>query len=443
MLSKKRIVTILIAVAISMVSTMAMAETDLPALIEKVEPSVLYLKYGTEDGSRMGQASGFLISDQGHFVTNYHVLGTETRQAMRYSDSRYEAYTLDGKKYKIKGVLAENKTNDVVIGQLDLPPGIRTPYLKFAKIPSKVGEHIISISNPMGYGWSATPGIISGAPSSKRANPEGIYQFGEFYQIAVPLTHGSSGGPILNMKGEVVGVITHIEPTLDGAHAQLHFASVASNVLNLKIQGDKTVIDLLETLYTGNKPKWPIASWGTPKVILSDQGREVKDTRRLVIESILTIARARTLHLDKMTGEFGTWVGNILRPGDYAWGSDATLEEARKSALKHCKEFGGSDEQELYSILVANELDEPIVIRIYHPWEKNLEGNSIWYWEYKGNFKSNLGMEGNRLLLSKDFYMSVGLKSGKGGWPPKRIGEYQYEMVNMKDSQQLRIRLGK
>jgi tetratricopeptide (TPR) repeat protein len=226
----------------------AFADTNLPKLVAKVKPAVLFLKAYDSGGKAKSQATGFFITKSGHFVTNFHFMGTVIRNTAKLA--RFEAFTPDGKRYPVTGVLAENLKADLVVGVVALPQGVTVPYLRLAKHRSALGEGILVIGNPKGLGWTISEGIVSGHRRlHEKYGAINEYKDGNFDQITAPITHGSSGGPVMNMRGEVVSVVSHMNFSMDGAHAQLHFASVSPDILALTFQDGTTVRNLVDNLY--------------------------------------------------------------------------------------------------------------------------------------------------------------------------------------------------
>jgi hypothetical protein len=98
---------------------------------------------------------------------------------------------------------------------------VETPFLKTTGAVPQVGEKVVVLGNPKGMEWSAADGIVSAVREKNKRR---------FIQISAPISPGSSGGPALNMQGQVIGVNTfHI---IGGQN--LNFASAGQNVLQLK-----------------------------------------------------------------------------------------------------------------------------------------------------------------------------------------------------------------
>ncbi|MCD8041764.1 MAG: S1C family serine protease [Tannerellaceae bacterium] len=152
------------------------------SLYERCKPAVFMVH--TSDGFNKYQGSGFFISSSGIGISNYHVFkGTEIG---------LEEITLsDGNKYKIREILARNEKYDYIIFQIDNNRPV--PYLKVAARDPAISDPVFAIGNPRGVDHVYTEGKVS--------------KIEECYILTqTPITHGNSGGPLMNMKGEVVGI---------------------------------------------------------------------------------------------------------------------------------------------------------------------------------------------------------------------------------------------
>ena len=124
----------------------------------------------------------------GVIVTNYHVIQEGNVAVVKLSDGT--ALTVDG-------VLAADKVRDLAIIKIH-GKTFRTLTLGNSD-RVQVGEDVVAIGNPLGLELTVSNGILSGV---RTAEKEG----GKFLQITAPISHGSSGGPLFNMQGEVVGI---------------------------------------------------------------------------------------------------------------------------------------------------------------------------------------------------------------------------------------------
>jgi serine protease Do len=156
--------------------------------------------------------SGFIVSPDGHVVTNAHVARGAEKITVRLQDGR----KLDA---EIVGI--DDKTDLAV---LKLPGGGPYPYVEFGDSDRvRVGDKVIAVGNPFGLGGTVTAGIVS---ATKRE--VGVGPYDDFLQIDAPINRGNSGGPTFDLDGNVIGVNTLIfSPS--GGNVGIGFA-IASNL---------------------------------------------------------------------------------------------------------------------------------------------------------------------------------------------------------------------
>lgn len=145
------------------------------------------------DNEASSLGSGFIISDDGYVVTNYHVISQADEIIVRLSDRR----ELDA---KLVGV---DKRSDVALLKVD---ATNLPVLEMGSSKTlKVGEWVVAIGSPFGFDHSVTAGIVS---AKGRSLPSENYV--PFIQTDVAINPGNSGGPLFNLKGQVVGINSQI-----------------------------------------------------------------------------------------------------------------------------------------------------------------------------------------------------------------------------------------
>jgi serine protease Do len=163
-----------------------------------------------------GHGSGFLVSADGYVITNEHVVGKETKVRIRWSDG----FESDGE------VIRSHKARDVALIRTN-PHGRQPLYIqRGAAVP---GATVYAVGAPLDLKFQST--VTKGIVSANR-----LYDGFSFIQSDVAVTHGNSGGPLLNEKGAVVG-ITDWGQTEDGAPVGLNFfipIGDALDFLNLK-----------------------------------------------------------------------------------------------------------------------------------------------------------------------------------------------------------------
>ena len=173
-------------------------------IYETLSPGVVNLTSTTVEWNfffdpvpRQGVGSGFMIDDQGHIVTNYHVI-EEARQidVTLYDKSQHQAT-----------VVGTDPVNDLAVLKVDCPPEKCNPLTLGSSADLKVGQKVLAIGNPFGLERTLTTGIISSLGRTLRTR-RGIVD--EVIQTDAAINPGNSGGPLLNTRGEVIGVNTAI-----------------------------------------------------------------------------------------------------------------------------------------------------------------------------------------------------------------------------------------
>ena len=141
-----------------------------------------------------GQGSGFIIGDDGYILTNNHVVGEADVITVKLND---------GREFKAELVGTDEKS-DVAVIKID---GRDLPTLPLGDSDSlKVGEWVIAIGNPFGLAETLTSGIVS----AKGRSTVGINDYEDFIQTDAAINPGNSGGPLINIKGEAIGINTAI-----------------------------------------------------------------------------------------------------------------------------------------------------------------------------------------------------------------------------------------
>jgi hypothetical protein len=181
-------------------------KTDpLPAdglLYEHAKKSVLVIaaiyKCGRCNNWHAGCASGFVVSASGAIVTNYHVVDKAT-------NSTLVAMTADGQVLPVRRVLAASKVDDIAILQLEVQDQVLTP-LPVARGRMPVGSNVSVISHPNHHYYCYTSGVVS-RYTEMRSNDGPANAM----TITADFARGSSGAPVLNDKGEVIGIVRSTE----------------------------------------------------------------------------------------------------------------------------------------------------------------------------------------------------------------------------------------
>ncbi len=179
-------------------------------LVERISPAVVNIKVTTESGdvTTEGQGSGFIISQQGEVVTNYHVIeGGEKITVVFNNDVSFPAQ-----------IVGTDEETDLALLKISSPQPF--PHVNFYRgSPIRIGDWVIAIGNPFGIGQSTSLGIISAIGRDRVES--GAYV--DYIQTDATINRGNSGGPLFNPAGQVVGVNSAIfSPT--GASVGIAFS---------------------------------------------------------------------------------------------------------------------------------------------------------------------------------------------------------------------------
>ncbi len=146
---------------------------------------------------QQGTGSGFIVSSDGLVITNAHVIDGADKVTVTLKDGR----TLEGK------VLGEDKITDIAVVKIEAES---LPTVQFADSDGvQIGEWAIAIGNPLGLDNTVTTGIISATHRNSSQIGVGDKRI-DFIQTDAAINPGNSGGPLLNAKGEVIGINTAI-----------------------------------------------------------------------------------------------------------------------------------------------------------------------------------------------------------------------------------------
>ncbi|HEX8905937.1 MAG TPA: S1C family serine protease, partial [Longimicrobiaceae bacterium] len=163
----------------------AAAQPEVVSITRRASPAVITLHTFSPSGRETGLGSGFFLPD-GRIATNRHVVQNSARVVAMTADDR----RLGAAQY---AEAVGNPADLAILPRIANPPAT----LPLARALPEVGEQIVVIGAPEGFSNTVSTGIVSGIRSERGR---------QLIQITAPISHGSSGGPVLNMRGEVVGV---------------------------------------------------------------------------------------------------------------------------------------------------------------------------------------------------------------------------------------------
>ncbi|WP_426311007.1 S1C family serine protease [Cellulosimicrobium sp. E-16] len=193
------------------VSDSSSQNPDWEAVTKAVAPSVVAIQVQTSQGGAEG--SGVIIDDQGHVVTNNHVVSGAENDTVQVTLS-------DGRLFEAKIVGLDPATDLAVVQLVDAPDDLQPATLGDSDDVS-VGESVLAVGNPLGLANTATTGIVSAVdrPVSASGEDGGTSVVTNAIQIDAAINPGNSGGPLFDAQGRVIGITSSIA-TLSGGGTQ-------------------------------------------------------------------------------------------------------------------------------------------------------------------------------------------------------------------------------
>jgi len=185
---------------------------SIQAIYEQAGPGVVQVTSTTVDSSNpifgpqpaTSLGSGFVIDKGGYIVTNYHVIENAQEVEVNFSgDDRVPAT-----------VVGSDPSTDLAVLKIDAQARALTPLPLGNSDAVHVGDAVVAIGNPFGLERTVTAGIVSALQRQITA-PNG-YTIDKVIQMDAAINHGNSGGPLLNARGEVIGVNSQIESETGG-----------------------------------------------------------------------------------------------------------------------------------------------------------------------------------------------------------------------------------
>ena len=198
----------------------AAAQDNLPQLVRAVKPSAVAIETFGGRGERVARGSGFFVAVD-KIVTNRHVVENA---------ARVEIKSASGKVYQSSGIVAVDGEGDLAMLEV---AGVNEAIqpLSLEKVVPQEGESIVVIGNPYGLEGSVSNGIVAAVRE--------IAGYGRIIQITAAISPGSSGSPVVNMRGQVVGVAT-----LQATEGQnINFAVPSARIANLKIGAARSFVN--------------------------------------------------------------------------------------------------------------------------------------------------------------------------------------------------------
>jgi S1-C subfamily serine protease len=178
-------------------------DNGLVEIYQRVNPGVVAIRVLSQEGTGLG--SGFVIDQEGHIITNFHVIESATELEIDFP-SGFKT---------LAEVLGTDNDSDIAVLKVDAPPEELHPIPLGDSSQLQIGQTVVAIGNPHGLDGSMTFGIVSSMgrtmDSLHEAPGGGLFTAGDIIQTDAAINPGNSGGPLLNLDGEVIGVNVAIQ----------------------------------------------------------------------------------------------------------------------------------------------------------------------------------------------------------------------------------------
>lgn len=191
------------------------------AIYERLRPAVVSVRVrlGSPSGTE-AQGTGVVISEAGDILTSQHLVGGAARIRVIFANGTES----------IAGIVAQQPENDIALIRAATPPRPLVPAVLGDSSALRVGEQVYAIGDPFGLTGSLSAGVVSGL--GRTINVAGRPPLADLIQFDAAVNPGSSGGPLVDRKGDVVGIVTGIAqsvPTGREVFAGVSFAVKIEN----------------------------------------------------------------------------------------------------------------------------------------------------------------------------------------------------------------------
>ena len=214
----------------------AKEELKFESIIDRVKESIVLMTMSRnettlEDPNQSSLCTGIIINDLGHIITNFHcVYNHKWIRLYYYGKENWQEYKVN--------IIGTDPLADLALIEVPSKKGPFS-YIKFTEDDIKAGTEVFAIGHPMGMSWTVTKGIVSNSERYAR------HPYIKAVQTDAAINQGNSGGPLLNMKGDIVGINALI------------VSKVKENAgVALSIRADivKKSIDIMQTSGTVERP---------------------------------------------------------------------------------------------------------------------------------------------------------------------------------------------
>jgi serine protease Do len=179
---------LLVLSSLLMSSGLSIGQESVADVVKRSSNAVVLIVISDSNGQETALGSGFFASANGEIVTNFHVIEDADSAMVKIST---------GAIFPVSGMLASDPDRDLAIIKIN---GKNLPFLTLGNDDTlQVGNHVVAIGSPLGLEGTVSDGIVS---SMRKSDGK------KWIQTTAPASHGNSGGPLLDMRGTVVGVIS-------------------------------------------------------------------------------------------------------------------------------------------------------------------------------------------------------------------------------------------
>lgn len=200
----------LVLLTFVIISNLSMSQEKLETLVQKCKPYVFSITTYDDQNNSLAYGTGFFIDSKGTGITNYHILEGAKSAKIK---------TLSGAIYTIDNIVSQSESMDLIKFTVSNSSNELFPFIPLSQTKPIEGEAIFVIGNPKGFEYSVTDGIVSSVRYDE--------SYGQIIQMTAPISSGNSGSPVINMKGQALGVVSFT--LIEGQ--SLNFAISVSNFM--------------------------------------------------------------------------------------------------------------------------------------------------------------------------------------------------------------------
>lgn len=208
---------LIVTVFLIAIGSSSRSQENVADIVKRSSDAVVLIVISNSSGQETALGSGFIVSADGEIVTNNHVVKDAHSAVVKLANGAF---------FPVSGVLASNADKDLAVVKVD---GKNLPFLTLGDLEKvQVGEHVVAMGSPLGLEGTVSDGVVSAIRDDSGK---------KWIQTTAPASHGNSGGPLLDMNNNVVGVITWgVNPELG---QNLNFAVPCDEVASILIKASQ------------------------------------------------------------------------------------------------------------------------------------------------------------------------------------------------------------